>query len=302
MLSSRHLVFLEVARQRSFTRASQVLFLSQPAITKAIQALEHDYKAKLFERQGIKIELTPIGNLLYERLLEVKNIQDQVEFDISFLKDKLLAKGLLRLGASTTVALYILPRILSAFHKTYPQVEINLLNRNSESVLQALLDQQINLGIIEGPGKTKNVEYLSFLSDEVVAVCNARSVLARKKTLQLTDLPNIPLVLREKGSGTLAALTKSLEVNKIKITDLNVKVRLGGTEALKNFLVEADCLGFLPKRAIIKELASGELAAISIEGLEISRNFYFVQRKGETTNELNKSFIAFAKTIYNQKL
>ncbi len=149
MLSTKHLVFLEVARQSSFTKASEVLFLSQPAISKNIQSLENDYKAKLFERKGYKIELTPIGALLYEKLLEVKNIQDQTDFEISFIKNKLQAKGVLKLGASTTVALYILPKILSAFHKQYPQVEISLLNRNSEIVLQALIEQTINIGIIE---------------------------------------------------------------------------------------------------------------------------------------------------------
>ncbi len=302
MLSTKHLIFLEVARQKSFTKASQVLFLSQPAISKNIQLLENHYKAKLFERQGLKVELTPIGGLLYEKLLEVKNIQDQAEFEISFHKDKLQAKGLLKLGASTTVALYILPRILSSFHKQYPQVEINLLNRNSESVLEALLQQNINLGIIEGPGKSKNVEYMPFLTDKVIAVCNSRSNLSKKKNHHIKDLPNIPVVLREKGSGTLAALTESLENNKMKITDLKVKVRLGGTEALKNFLLEADCLGFLPRRSVIKELNNKELTEIDIRGLDINRNFYFVQRKGENINELNKTFIGFAKSIYNQKL
>jgi DNA-binding transcriptional LysR family regulator len=300
MLSTKHLVFLEVARQKSFTKASEVLFLSQPAISKNIQSLEADYNAKLFERKGYKIELTPIGSLLYEKLLEVKNIQDQADFEISFLKDKLEAKGVLKLGASTTVALYILPKILSAFHKQYPQVEINLLNRNSEIVLDALIDQTINLGIIEGPRKTKKVDFLPFITDKVIAVSNAKSYLAKKKSYKIKDLPAIPLVLREKGSGTLAALIENLAKFKIKLSDLNVKVRLGGTEALKNFLREADCLGFLPERSIQNELQSGELTEISIEGIDIERKFYFIQRKGEAFSKLNKTFIGFAKSIYNK--
>jgi DNA-binding transcriptional LysR family regulator len=115
-------------------------------------------------------------------------------------------------------------------------------------------------------------------------------------------LPTLPIVLREKGSGTLAALLHSLEKLKIKLNDLNVKVRLGGTEALKNFLIESNCLGFLPNRSVIKELANGELTEINIDGLDIKRNFYFIQRKGETANELSKSLIAFAKSVYNQEL
>jgi DNA-binding transcriptional LysR family regulator len=299
MLSTKHLVFLEVARQKSFTKASEVLFLSQPAISKNIQSLEANYNVKLFERKGYKIELTPVGSLLYQKLLEVKNIQEQTDFEISFLKDKLEAKGVLKLGASTTIALYILPKILSAFHKQHPQVEINLLNRNSEIVLDALIDQSINLGIIEGPPKTKKVDFLPFITDKVIAVCNSRSYLTKKKSYAVKDLPSIPVVLREKGSGTLAALIDSLSKFKLKQSDLNVKVRLGGTEALKNFLRESDCLGFLPERSISKELEAGELTEINIEGIKIERKFYFILRKGEAISKLNRNFINFSKSIYN---
>lgn len=299
MLSAKHLVFLEVAKQKSFTRASETLFISQPAISKSIQALENDYKAKLFERNGYKIKLTPVGELLYEKLLEVKNIQDQTTFEISLLRDTLQAKGILKLGASTTVALYILPKILSAFNKKYPLVEINLLNRNSEIVLESLIAHDINIGIIEGPPKNKKAEYFPFITDNVVAVCNSKSYLAKKKSYSIKDLPAIPIVLREKGSGTLAALLDNLKTNNIRQIDLNVKVRLGGTEALKNFLLEADCLGFLPKISVMKELKNNELTEIHIEGITIQRKFYFIQRKGEPASELNKTFISFIKMIYN---
>lgn len=302
MLSSKHIIFLEVATQKSFTKASENLFISQPAISKSIKSLEENYKAKLFDRQGLKVTLTPIGKLLYEKLLKVKDIQEQTEFEISYLKDKLQAKGVLKLGASTTVALYILPRVLSAFHKEFPSVEISLLNRNSEIVLGALLQQDINLGIIEGPINSKNVTSIPFLTDKVIGVCSANSDLTNKKSYVLKDLTTIPIVLREKGSGTLAALIQSLEEIKIKPEDLNVKVRLGGTEALKNFLLESNCLGFLPKRSVIKELKNGELKEIKIEGLNIERNFYFIQRQGENANELSKILIAFAKNEYNHEL
>jgi DNA-binding transcriptional LysR family regulator len=302
MLSSKHIIFLEVATQKSFTKASENLFISQPAISKSIKSLEENYKAKLFDRQGLKVILTPIGKLLYEKLLKVKDIQEQTEFEISYLKDKLQAKGVLKLGASTTVALYILPRVLSAFHKEFPSVEISLLNRNSEIVLGALLQQDINLGIIEGPINSKNVTSIPFLTDKVIGVCSANSDLTNKKSCVLKDLTTIPIVLREKGSGTLAALIQSLEEIKIKPEDLNVKVRLGGTEALKNFLLESNCLGFLPKRSVIKELKNGELKEIKIEGLNIERNFYFIQRQGENANELSKILIAFAKNEYNYEL
>ena len=298
MISTRHDVFLTVAQQKSFSKASQILYISQPAISKHIRSLEENYKTKLFDRKGTQIELTAAGKLLMEKLQDMKRIQEQTEFEISTIRDVMQAKGMLKLGASTTVALYILPRVLSAFHQHYPQIQIGLLNRNSELVLEALLNQDINLGIIEGRTKLSQVDYLPFLSDEVIAVCSKKSPIARKKNYQIREILHMPMAMRERGSGTLAALKTVLEKNGIRMNDLDCKVRLGGTEALKNFLIESDALGFLPHRSVLKELSYGDLVQVHFDGLPIERNFYFIQRKGESS-ELNKSFIRHARKLYN---
>ncbi|MDP1844506.1 MAG: LysR substrate-binding domain-containing protein [Sediminibacterium sp.] len=301
MISIRHTVFFAVAEHLSFSKASQMLFISQPAVSKHIKILEDQYKTKLLDRKGLHLELTSAGNLLYKRLIAVKEIQDQTEYELSIIHDIIEAKGNLKLGASTTVALYILPKVLSAFHHQYQHIDISLLNRNSESVMEALLSKTINLGIIEEKGKRNNIVYEPFLADRVVAVCSADSYLLKKKNYQLIDLKQLPIALRERGSGTLAVLKQTLEINKLKLSDLKVKVRLGGTEALKNFLIESDCLGFLPERSVAKELKSGELKEVQIEGLLLERQFYFIQRKGESS-DMNQIFIKLAKNIYNQRL
>jgi DNA-binding transcriptional LysR family regulator len=299
MLSTHHLVFLEVAKQKSFSRASHTLYISQPAISKHIKYLEGYYKSRLFERKGVHIEITPAGLLLMKRVLHVKNIQEETEFEISSLSDAMEATGILKLGGSTTVALYILPKVLSIFHKQYPQLEISLLNRNSEIVLDALLNQDINLGIVEGRGKLTTVVYHPFISDSVIAVCSKKSAFAKKKTYSLEELKAMPVALRERGSGTLEALKFALGKNKMQVSELDVKVRLGGTEALKNFLLESDCVGFLPKRSVLKELKNDELMEINFKKLTIERDFYFIQRKGETS-ALNKKFIHYAQSVYNK--
>lgn len=298
MLSVKHEVFIEVAKQKSFSKASQLLFISQPAISKHIRNLEEQYATRLFERKGVSIELTEAGRLLYEKLTEVKAIQDQTEFELSAIKDLLQVKGTLKLGASTTVALYILPKVLSAFQSRYPQIVINLLNRNTEIVLQALLNGEINLGIVEGRSRLTQVSHRPFITDKVVAVCSKKSAIAKKRQYEMDELLHLPLALREVGSGTLAALRAALEKKKIKMSSLQMKARLGGTEALKNFLVESDLLGFLSKRSVLKELEQGELTEIHFNGLHIERNFYFIERKGESS-ELNRTLIRIAEKIYN---
>lgn len=297
MLSTRHELFMEVATQLSFSKAGKILFISQPAISKHIKALEDYYKQTLFERNGNNIKLSAAGNLLFSQLKQAKKIQNQLEFELSTLTDEFKAKGELKLGASTTVALYIIPKMLSAFHQKYPDIKLSLLNRNTDTIVKALLDEDIDIGIVEGKKKLSSIIYQPFIKDEVVAVCSAKSAIAKKKSLTLNELKKTPIVLREQGSGTLDAVKDFLQKKGIKLSELKVGIRLAGTEALKNFLREDECLGFLPKGSVTRELKDGDLIAIKIEHFKIERNFFFIQRRGADNNELNKSFIKLCKSM-----
>ncbi|WP_199118007.1 LysR family transcriptional regulator [Pedobacter sp. ASV28] len=299
MLSFNHLVFIEVAKYLSFTRASEVLFISQPAISKHIHNLEQYYKTPLFERKKGTVTLTHAGKILQQHLQVAVSLAQQIEFDIGSVYNQQLLKGELKLGASTTIALYVIPAVLSAFRKQNEAVKISLLNRNSENVMTALLNHEIDLAIIEGKDKMANVNSQYFLAERVVAVCASKSYLAKQQTYSLMELKNIPLSLRERGSGTLLAIGQALAEHGMKIGDLNVCMRLGGTEALKNFILADDSLGFLPLKAVAKELERGELIQLNIDGLTIERHFYFIQRLGDENNGMNKAFIKFAKQCYN---
>lgn len=295
MLSTSHKVFLEVATQMSFSKAAQALFISQPAISNHIKLLEVEYKNALFNRKGNTISLTRTGKILYKYLQDALKIQRQIQFELSTIEDAANVIGKLKVGASTTVALYIIPKILSGFHQQHPNLEIQLVNRNSENIIKALHQNEIDIGIIEVDHKITTISYQHFMTDEVVAVCSANSDIATKETIAIKDLINFPIALREIGSGTLTALTQALKKHKVRIEDLNVKVRLGGTEALKNFLLADRCIGFLPKKSIIKELAHGELVIVNIKGLVVKRDFFFIQRQGSEEFGLTKHFLRFAR-------
>ncbi|MHC2990975.1 LysR family transcriptional regulator [Pontibacter sp. HJ8] len=298
MLSHKHEIFMEVARLLSFTKASQTLFISQSAISKQVKALEEYYKTGLFERLGNSVVLTPAGKLLYEKLLAAKQLQHELYQDFKQLSENFSPQVNMILGASTTISLYILPPVLSAYLQKNPNVQLDLKNRNSENILKALLDHEIDLGIVEGINKVSNVTYTSFLTDEVIAVCSSRNPL-KKQQLEVKDLYDIPLALRERGSGTLAVLENALEKKKVKLNELPIKIRLGGTEALKNFVRVDTCLSFLPRQAVLKELQSGELVEVPIAGLTVKRSFDFIQRKGTENNFPYKNFIQFTKRHYS---
>lgn len=294
MIAISYQVFFEVANLLSFSKAAKALSLSQPAVSKHIKNLEGKLGSSLFERNGNSISLTPSGKKLYEHLFQARAIEKQLEYDLSILKGQEEARGTLKLGASTTVSLYLLPRIISQFHKNFPNTHIQLLNRNSDNILAALLNKEIDLALIEGQNKNNRVSYSFFTEEEVIAVCSRHSPYGRLP-LDLNELKQVPLALRERGSGTLYVLSKELEQHHILQSELNVKVRLGGTEALKNFLMEDICLGFLPKISVVKELDRKELIQVPIPDLKIFRQFYFAIRQGENTYGLTREFIRLVK-------
>ncbi len=297
MLSQAHEFFLEVAKQLSFTKAGQALFVSQSAVSKQVRALEEHYKTGLFERLGSSIQLTPAGQRLYQKLLQAKQLQQELHQEMSALSPDFAPALHLVIGASTTISLYVLPPVVSAYLQRHPNRQLSLKNRNSDNILQALLAHEIELGIVEGIHKVSRVTYTPLLADDVVAVCAANNPL-EARTLEARDLLGIPLALREDGSGTLAVLEQALAYKGLKLAALPVRVRLGGTEALKNFVRVDSCLAFLPRQAVVKELASGELVEVKIKDLPMRRQFNFIQRKGTENNEPYRDFLLFTKRYY----
>ncbi len=301
MLSHPHEVFLEVAQRLSFTKAGQALFISQSAVSKQVKALEEYYKTGLFERLGGSVQLTPAGQKLYQKLLQAKQLQQELRQEMSEVSPAFAPVVHLLIGASTTISLYVLPPVVAAYLRQHPQHQLSLKNRNSDNILKALLEHEIELGIIEGIHKVSNVTYTPLLTDEVVAVCAADNPLAGRE-LVASDLLSIPLALREVGSGTLAVLEEALERHHIRLAALPVRVRLGGTEALKNFVrVETTCLAFLPRQAVLKELASGELKEVKIKDLYLKRQFSFIQRRGTENNGPYRDFLRFTQRYYSVK-
>ena len=291
-------VFLSVARNLSFTKASQELFITQPAITKHIHELESLYKIRLFERLGNKITLTPAGELLQEHSERILDDYKRLDYEMHLLHNE--CSGELRLGASTTISQYVLPPFLARFIEKFPQVSLSLLNGNSRDVENALQEHRIDLGMVEGIIRLPNLKYTTFLEDELVAVVHTHSRLAKLDEITVDELRKIPLVLRERGSGTLDVLETSLQCHNIKLSDLNVRMYLGSTESIKLFLENTDCMGIVSVRSIFRELAAGLFKVIEIKDLEMQREFSFARLQGEESG-LSQVFIQFA-SHYNKKL
>ncbi|SHM69319.1 LysR family transcriptional regulator [Flavobacterium xinjiangense] len=292
-------VFFTVASRLSFTKAAAELFITQPAISKHIQELEEQYKIKLFDRNGSKISLTKAGELLLKHTKNIFEIYREIDFDLSALINK--QQGTLRLGASTTISQYIIPPLLARFHQKLQDIKVNLLNGNTEQIESALLNKEIEIGIVEGQSKNQSIKYTKFLKDELVLVCNSKNPLVNKQEITKEDLKSMRFLMREQGSGTLEVIEYALKPFEIKLCQLTIEMQLGSTESIKSYLLNSDCVAFISIHAINKELKNNELTIIDVKNLMIERFFYIITLQGKT-DSLSELFIKNIASYYNLKL
>lgn len=284
--------FHSVATNLSFTKASKELYISQPAISKHIHELEVKYKTPLFDRSGNRIALTRAGELLLSHTQALLSAYRQMDFEMNLLTDNF--SGELRMGASTTIAQYVLPPILSSFIRKFPDIHVSLMNGNSRDIEQALRDGKITLGLVEGNARQNSFHYIPFMKDELVVVTHTGSAFAAYDEVTFEQLCSFPLLLRENGSGTLEVLEAALAQHQTKLSQLNVLMQLGSTESIKLFLENSDALGIVSVRAVTRELMAGRLKVIDITGFEAQRMFSFAQMQGHTGG-LEESFIRYAQ-------
>lgn len=292
-------VFYTVALRLNFTKAATELYITQPAVSKHIQELEETYKTKLFERNGSKIALTPAGKILLKHTKNIFEIYREIDFDMSsFINER---QGLLRLGASTTISQYIISPVLARFHQKQQDIKVNLLNGNTEQIENALINKEIEIGIVEGQSKNQSIKYVPFIKDELVLVCNTRNPLIKQNTISLEDLKTMKFITRERGSGTLEVIEYALKQVGVRLTDLQIEMQLGSTESIKSYLLNSDCFAFMSIHAVDKELKNNELIVLDVEGLAIERYFYIITLLGKS-DSLSELFIQNISSYYNLKL
>ena len=292
-------VFYTVANRLSFTKASNELFITQPAVSKHIQELEEYYKIKLFNRNGSKISLTVAGDVLLKHTKNIFEVYRDIDFDMSTLISQ--RSGLLRIGASTTISQYIIPPLLARFHQKLQNIKVSLLNGNTEQIENALLQQEIEIGIVEGQSKNKSIKYTEFLKDELVLVCKSSNPLVNLNEVTQEALKEMRFLMREQGSGTLEVIEFALKPFNIKVSEIQIEMQLGSTESIKSYLMNSDCVAFISIHAIQKELQNNELAILDITDLTIERFFYIITLQGKT-DSLSDLFIQNISNYYNLKL
>lgn len=285
-------VFITAARTLSFTRAAEQLCISQPAVSKHVAELEARYGLQLFTRRGSRLELTDAGRTLLDAAERLADDYRRLEYEMSLCTGQ--TEGELRLGASTTIAQYLLPPLLARFTTRFPQVRVSLLSGNSGQVEQALGDHAIDLGLVESVSRRQGLHYTLFRPDELVLVARPGGPYARTESVTPEALCRIPLVLRENGSGTLEVISAALAERGIRLPQLNVVLRLGSTEGIKRFVRHSDAMAIVSAFSVVDELRSGALRIVDLDGLPLLRDFVFVHAEAHPAR-LVRQFLDFAR-------
>jgi LysR family transcriptional regulator, transcriptional activator of the cysJI operon len=263
-------VFRTVAHHLNFSRAAEELLLTQPAVTQQVKALEDELGVPLFDRGGGRITLTAGGKALLPFADKMKEVSDQAFAAVAETSGA--QAGELTVGASQTIAQYLLPNFVAAFAKVHPRIRIITRSGNTEEMLDALLTHQIQLALIEGPNRRKDLNIEPFLQDHMVLVVPTTHEWADRE-VDLENLKQQPLLIREFGSGSRRVVEKALVAAGLQKKHLRIQMELDSTEGLLSAVEAGLGVAFVSRWAVRNQLSLGTLRVARVRGLKLSRQF-----------------------------
>jgi DNA-binding transcriptional LysR family regulator len=293
-MDSRLKIFYTVARVNSFTKAAQILNLTQPAITFQIKNLEDEYKTRLFNRDANKISLTQPGKIFFRRAEKIISEYEKISSEIAKATGRL--SGEIRIGVASLLGKYLLPKLIGQFKSEHPDVEILMLVGNSGKLVQELKQHALDLVIVSEPLSAKRFIVKPFVDDELVVIVNPDHKWANRQHLELKDLFEESIVDREEGSGTREIFYSFLHSNNTSIKDLNVVITMGSSEAVKSAVESGVAYGVVSNIAVRREIEIGLLKQIKIKDAILKRKFLLVYPNKLYNKHLISTFLNFIST------
>jgi DNA-binding transcriptional LysR family regulator len=286
-------VFASVFQEKSFSKASRKLHLTQPTISAHIKALEEEYKCKLFDRLGRTTIPTKEAEVLYRHAVEIIEKSELIKEAIGKCKEEI--SGRVIIGASTIPGTYLLPSMIKPFQEKYPYVSIQVIISDSKKVIEDISQYELLIGIVGAKLDNELIDYVPFIEDELIVV-SSRSLIKENK-MSLKTLIKFPVVLREEGSGTRRETEKILGNRGITIKGLDVTGIFGSTDAIKQAVKAGLGISILSKFSVKDEIENNILKEIKITDVQMRRKFYIVIHKKRT---LPLSYAIFLKHLLSE--
>jgi len=271
-------VFVSVFRNRSFSRASEELHLTQPTVSDHIKTLEDELQCRLFDRLGRKILPTAAAEVLYLHAMELLDQAAVIRDALAHLRKDLA--GEIVIGASTIPGTYLLPRIMASFLKKYPSVTFRIVIADSKEIIERLLSHDLLLCVVGARLQDKRLEFLPFIEDELVVI--ASPGLVRDESVTLKELFRYPFVMREQGSGTRREFERIIEQKGARAEDLKVACVFGSNDAVKQAVKAGLGVSILSRLSVAEELKHKVLKEVRLRNLKLLRSFYVVSHRRRT--------------------
>ncbi len=284
-------VFCSVYKNRSFSKASRELFLSQPTVSDHIKSLEEALDSRLFDRLGRSIAPTKESAILYPRAVELIEKLDAIRSDLRL--ERAEPSGELLVGASPMPGSFLVPRAAASFRRLYPGVSFRLVIRESRAITDMVMDHELPVGIVGARMERKALEFTSLADDDLILVCASGLTAGPVRT---EDLPAIPMVTREEGSGTKMTADEYFASKGVHSGKLNVVASFNSTEAMVEAIKSGLGAGVLPRLYVAPELKKGALREIKIRGLRMRQNFYILSHRKKTLPGVLRLFLEHLKT------
>lgn len=291
----RHLEsFCRVADLKSFSKAADDLFITQPTVSGHILALEESLSLRLFDRMGRETRLTRAGQVFFRHATKILTFRKDMMNALSEFSQGI--KGELSLGASTIPGEYLLPKLVSGFRKEHPNFTLSVKIADTKEIVQHILQGSVELGMTGAKLNHPSLHYEKYEEDEIIIVGPSNHPLSKKRRVTFDDLSQESWIIREQGSGTQMAVEKAMRKKGKTLRELNVVMEMGSTSSLKEAVKAQLGLAFISKKAVEEELNQGLLLPIDTAEMEpIVRQMYLLFHRGRTLSPVAKEFLQFLK-------
>ncbi len=298
-MSDRRLqVFYSVAKHLSFTKAAEALHMTQPAVTFQVRQLEEQFNTRLFDRTHPRINLTEAGDRVYHYAKQIFELYSRMEGEIRALTGEV--SGVVIIGASTTIAEYMLPSLLGAFKRKFPDVVIRLQVSNTDGIVAMVEDNEIDLGVVEAPVSNKSLVVEVCRIDTLVAVLPPEHELAGRASLPVADVLKYPFIAREEGSGTREVTFDYLRGAGLEPADLTLVMELGSPESIKGAIEAGMGISILSRSTIGKELKLRTLTCVDLDP-PLERPFSFVHQKQKFRARAIEELLDFTRVYCRER-
>jgi DNA-binding transcriptional LysR family regulator len=293
-------VFCTVAETKSFSKTSEIIHLTQPAVSLQIQALEEMYETKLFDRSSSKVTLTPAGEVLYKYAKDILALYVSAEKVIGEMTG--LVKGSITIGAGSTIGNYLLPSVISDFRRAHPKIKVHLFVANMQRVIELLNAGNISLGLVEGDVKRQKMVVEKLISDELLVIVPTHHPWSKRKDVSIAELIDEPFILREAGSGTRQTIEKFFARHGITPQNMKVSMVLGSTQAIKEAVENGLGVSIISRWSARKEIRFGALHTLNFKEEKMVRNFSLLTHRNSVSSHAIEEFLSYLKSYPFDKL